>query len=169
MPTHRSPGSRTTFAIESFALATKTRAECICNSPRLQSRPQAQVTLYGVPRSRAAFAADPRHPNTSKGNVDQQPRVRAQHRYATPQSADAIRIVSRFLAALVFGAASISPVSNAPAKIAHVLTAITRAVSPALAQCELTFVERQPIDLAKAQQQHTAYEHLLAKIGIHVH
>jgi dimethylargininase len=50
-----------------------------------------------------------------------------------------------------------------------VLTAITRAVSPALAQCELTFVERQPIDLAKAQAQHTAYEHLLAKLGIRVH
>ena len=49
------------------------------------------------------------------------------------------------------------------------LTAITRAVSPALATCELTFVERQPIDIAKAQSQHTAYEHLLAKLGIHVH
>jgi dimethylargininase len=50
-----------------------------------------------------------------------------------------------------------------------VLTAITRAVSPALAQCELTFVERQLIDLGKAQSQHAAYEHLLAKLGIHVH
>src|ERR1700729_143211 len=49
------------------------------------------------------------------------------------------------------------------------LHAITRAVSPALARCELTFVERQPIDLAKAQAQHTAYEHLLAKLGIHIH
>ncbi|HUE42208.1 MAG TPA: arginine deiminase family protein [Candidatus Sulfotelmatobacter sp.] len=49
------------------------------------------------------------------------------------------------------------------------LHAITRAVSPALAQCELTFVERQPIDLAKAQAQHTAYEHLLAKLGLRVH
>jgi dimethylargininase len=50
-----------------------------------------------------------------------------------------------------------------------VLTAITRAVSPALANCELTFVDRQPIDIAKAQQQHTAYEHLLAKLGLQVH
>jgi dimethylargininase len=49
------------------------------------------------------------------------------------------------------------------------LTAITRAVSPALATCELTFVERLPIDISKAQSQHTAYEHLLAKLGIHVH
>lgn len=49
------------------------------------------------------------------------------------------------------------------------LSAITRAVSPALANCELTFVDRQPIDIAKAQAQHTAYEQLLAKLGIHVH
>jgi dimethylargininase len=49
------------------------------------------------------------------------------------------------------------------------LRAITRAVSPALANCELTFVDRQPIDIAKAQSQHTAYEHLLAKLGIDVH
>ncbi len=49
------------------------------------------------------------------------------------------------------------------------LTAITRAVSPALASCELTFVDRQSIDIAKAQSQHTAYEHLLAKLGVHVH
>jgi dimethylargininase len=49
------------------------------------------------------------------------------------------------------------------------LRAITRAVSPALASCELTFVDRQPIDIAKAQVQHTAYEHLLVKLGIHVH
>jgi dimethylargininase len=50
-----------------------------------------------------------------------------------------------------------------------VLTAITRAVSPTLASCELTFVDREPIDIAKAQAQHTAYEDLLAKSGIHVH
>ena len=49
------------------------------------------------------------------------------------------------------------------------LTAITRAVSPTLASCELTFVDRRPIDIAKAQAQHTAYEHLLAKSGIRVH
>src|SRR5260370_10605527 len=45
------------------------------------------------------------------------------------------------------------------------LTAITRAVSPAIANCELTFVARQPIDLAKAQQQHRAYEQLLENAG----
>lgn len=48
------------------------------------------------------------------------------------------------------------------------LTAITRAVSPAFADCELTFIKRQCIDLQKAQQQHRAYEQLLAKLGARV-
>jgi dimethylargininase len=50
-----------------------------------------------------------------------------------------------------------------------VLTAITRAVSPAIVKCELTFVERQPIDLLKACEQHRAYEQLLERIGARVH
>jgi dimethylargininase len=50
-----------------------------------------------------------------------------------------------------------------------VLTAITRAVSPAIVKCELTFVERQPIDLLKACDQHRAYEQLLERIGARVH
>lgn len=49
------------------------------------------------------------------------------------------------------------------------LTAITRAVSPAIVKCELTFVERQPIDLLKACDQHRAYEQLLERIGARVH
>jgi dimethylargininase len=48
------------------------------------------------------------------------------------------------------------------------LTAITRAVSPAIVNCELTFVDRQPIDLAKAQAQHRAYEQLLETLGVRV-
>ena len=48
------------------------------------------------------------------------------------------------------------------------LTAITRAVSPAIVNCELTFVPRQPIDLAKARGQHRAYEQLLEKLGSRV-
>lgn len=48
------------------------------------------------------------------------------------------------------------------------LTAITRAVSPALANCELLYVPRQPIDLGKAQAQHRAYEALLEKLGARV-
>jgi dimethylargininase len=45
------------------------------------------------------------------------------------------------------------------------LTAITRAVSPAIVNCELTYVARQPIDLAKARAQHHTYEQLLEKLG----
>src|SRR2546428_13177410 len=48
------------------------------------------------------------------------------------------------------------------------LTAITRAVSPAIINCELSFVDRKPIDLATAQQQHYAYETLLGKLGARV-
>lgn len=48
------------------------------------------------------------------------------------------------------------------------LTAITRKVSSALAHCELSFIERKPIDLAKARAQHHAYEELLAKLGARV-
>jgi dimethylargininase len=48
------------------------------------------------------------------------------------------------------------------------LTAITRSVSPALADCELSFIARQPIDLAIARRQHAQYEALLAKLGVRV-
>src|SRR6267154_6430612 len=48
------------------------------------------------------------------------------------------------------------------------LTAITRAVSPAIVHCELSFIDRKPIDLAIAQQQHHAYEKLLGKLGVRV-
>ena len=48
------------------------------------------------------------------------------------------------------------------------LTAITRAVSPGIVHCELTFVARQPIDLAKAERQHRSYQALLEKCGARV-
>jgi len=48
------------------------------------------------------------------------------------------------------------------------LTAITRAVSPALAECELSFIERIPIDMEKARAQHHAYEQALASLGAKV-
>jgi dimethylargininase len=44
------------------------------------------------------------------------------------------------------------------------VTAITRAVSPAINQCEIGFIEREPIDLEKANQQHERYEALLADL-----
>jgi dimethylargininase len=48
------------------------------------------------------------------------------------------------------------------------LTAITRAVSPGIVDCELTFVARHPIELAKAEEQHRAYQQLLEKCGARV-
>src|SRR5256886_17326655 len=48
------------------------------------------------------------------------------------------------------------------------LTAITRAVSPAIVDCELSFIDRQPIDLVTAQEQHHAYEKLLGRLGARV-
>jgi dimethylargininase len=49
-----------------------------------------------------------------------------------------------------------------------VLTAITRAVSPAIINCELSFIPRQPIDLQIAREQHHSYEQLLEKLGTRV-
>ena len=43
--------------------------------------------------------------------------------------------------------------------------AFTRAVSPKLADCELTHQERVPLDAAKAMQQHAAYEDALRDAG----
>jgi dimethylargininase len=48
------------------------------------------------------------------------------------------------------------------------LTAITRKVSSSLANCELSFIERKPIDMEKARTQHHAYEALLGKLGAKV-
>ncbi len=46
--------------------------------------------------------------------------------------------------------------------------AITRAVSPALADCELTHLARSPIDLRLAEKQHAAYESALRELGCRV-
>jgi dimethylargininase len=47
-------------------------------------------------------------------------------------------------------------------------TAITREVSPALARCELSFVPREPIDVARAVDQHRDYLHALEILGCRV-
>jgi dimethylargininase len=46
--------------------------------------------------------------------------------------------------------------------------AITRAVSRALEHCELTHLQRRPIDLALARRQHAAYEQALRDAGCEV-
>jgi dimethylargininase len=48
------------------------------------------------------------------------------------------------------------------------LIAITRGVSPALGQCELSYFDRQTINLEKARKQHRSYELLLEQLGAHV-
>lgn len=48
------------------------------------------------------------------------------------------------------------------------LTAITRGVSPLLAECELTWLDREPIDIELAMAQHRAYEHALREAGARV-
>jgi dimethylargininase len=46
--------------------------------------------------------------------------------------------------------------------------ALTRAVSPSLADCELTYVTREPIDYRRAVAQHRAYTDLLRELGLSV-
>jgi len=50
----------------------------------------------------------------------------------------------------------------------RVRVAITRAVSPRIAECELSYIARQPIDFARAAAQHDAYERLLASLGCEI-
>jgi len=48
------------------------------------------------------------------------------------------------------------------------LRGITREVSPEIANCELEFLDRQPIDLALAIEQHRQYQEALTELGVHV-
>ena len=48
------------------------------------------------------------------------------------------------------------------------LIAVTRAVSPTLAECELTHLPRDPIDVAKAIAEHERYEAALRSLGARV-
>jgi dimethylargininase len=49
-----------------------------------------------------------------------------------------------------------------------VLTAITRQVSPSLVRCELSYLDRQEIDIGRAIEQHRTYERSLAGLGVKV-
>ncbi|NPV84521.1 MAG: dimethylargininase [Anaerolineae bacterium] len=46
--------------------------------------------------------------------------------------------------------------------------AITRQVSPSIADCQLSYIPRQPIDLDLAVRQHAQYEALLTRLGCQV-
>ncbi|MDH3290128.1 MAG: arginine deiminase family protein [Gemmatimonadota bacterium] len=48
------------------------------------------------------------------------------------------------------------------------VVAVTRPPTEALARCELTHLDRQPIDIALALAQHRAYEACLARLGAEV-
>jgi len=48
------------------------------------------------------------------------------------------------------------------------ITAITRQVSPSISKCELTHLDRQPIDLPTAITQHHQYEQALLELGVEV-
>jgi dimethylargininase len=48
------------------------------------------------------------------------------------------------------------------------MKAFTRAVSPRLAECQLTHLERIPIDVVKAAKQHSAYEQALVGAGFEI-
>ena len=47
--------------------------------------------------------------------------------------------------------------------------AIVRSPSSALARCALTFLERQPIDITRAREQHLAYCRAIERRGVRVH
>jgi dimethylargininase len=49
-----------------------------------------------------------------------------------------------------------------------VLTAITRKVSPSFASCQLEYLKREPIDVARAEAQHRNYEAALERLGARV-
>lgn len=48
------------------------------------------------------------------------------------------------------------------------MIAFTRAVSPRIVDCELSFLDRQPIDFERAVSQHNAYERALESLGCSV-
>jgi dimethylargininase len=48
------------------------------------------------------------------------------------------------------------------------LTAITRQVSQSINECELSFHDRQPINVTKANAQHRAYQDCLAGLGVRI-
>ena len=48
------------------------------------------------------------------------------------------------------------------------MKAITRAISSAMQDCELTHMERQPLDLSLARAQHEAYNQALRSLGVNV-
>jgi dimethylargininase len=49
------------------------------------------------------------------------------------------------------------------------LVAITRAISPRFSECEITHIDRTPINLELARAQHREYEAALSSLGVKIH
>ena len=49
--------------------------------------------------------------------------------------------------------------------LTHSMLALTREISPSIISCELTHLARTPIDLARARDEHAAYEAVLRECG----
>jgi dimethylargininase len=54
-------------------------------------------------------------------------------------------------------------------RVPRAFVALTREISSAIARCELTHLERTPIDIEIARRQHEAYERTLSDLGCTVH
>jgi dimethylargininase len=60
------------------------------------------------------------------------------------------------------------PSSNRKIGPGRCILALTRPVSASIASCELTHLDRQPIDVGRARAQHRQYEEALAALGCYI-
>ena len=60
------------------------------------------------------------------------------------------------------------PIGESAITVHRMLVAVTRGVSPNIGHCELTHLEREPIDLDSATTQHSLYERMLHDLGCRV-
>ena len=60
---------------------------------------------------------------------------------------------------------SATPGASVPTPPKYAPIAVTRKISSAMARCELTHLRRTPIDVARAREQHHAYEQTLGRLG----
>ena len=68
-----------------------------------------------------------------------------------------------------FNAATVDvPMKDHSGSLATMLTALTREVPPTIVNCELTHLEREPIDFRRAVEQHWQYEKALTEIGCRI-
>ena len=94
-----------------------------------------------------------------------------QNEYASDQIAQAASLsafATKVPALRLSAGQPVSASSSGPAEPSTMPLAYTRAVSPRLAECALTHLDRQAIDPARAAVQHAAYEQALADAGFEV-